>query len=169
MRIPSLLLLGLAAFPVCAQAMPASRSAEADLRAVIETFRTSILAKDQARFLALFHGESIPWLAVLDEASLQQVRSRRPGYPKADPLGAPGPRPFIEGIVASQVPQEETFSGIRIDTDGQIASVSFDYTFLRGGQPTNRGQESWHLVNTDHGWKISAVIFSVHLNPAPLP
>ena len=39
---------------------------------------------------------------------------------------------------------EETFSNVRIDSDGDVAAVSFDYSFLSNDQPTNWGKECWH-------------------------
>ncbi len=140
---------------------------EAEVRAVIETFRTAIITKDKEHFLQLFHGESIPWLAVYDDASLARLRRREPDMAKADSMGTPGPRPFIAGIAASAKTIEEKFWNIRIDTDGLVASVHFDYSFHVGDYKSNWGQEAWQLVRTDQGWKINSVIYSVHLNPEP--
>ena len=38
----------------------------------------------------------------------------------------------------------------------------FDYSFHAGGRETNHGREAWQLVNTDDGWKIISVIYSVN-------
>lgn len=139
----------------------------AKIEAVIEDFRTAIIAKDKARFLSLFHGMNIPWLAVLEDQSLAKMRERRPNRPKADPMGTPGPDQFIDAIAKDTERDEEKFSNVRIQTNGHIASVYFDYSFHRGDYMTNFGAEAWQLVNTDQGWKINSVIYSVELNSQP--
>ncbi len=56
---------------------------------------------------------------------------------------------------------------MKIDTDGDLASVLFDYAFLSNGKETNHGKEAWHLLRTQDGWKIASVVWSVNLKPAP--
>lgn len=140
---------------------------EAQIRDVIESFRVSIIEKDKPRFLALFHGMTIPWLSVLENKTLANIRERRADRRKADPLGTPGPEQFIDEVVGIKMRLEEKFSNIRIETDGNIASVYFDYSFHQGEYMSNFGTEAWHLLNTDHGWKITSVIYSVEVNPKP--
>jgi len=50
---------------------------------------------------------------------------------------------------------------VRIDTNGTVASVWFDFDFLVDGKVTNQGSETWQLVRTDDGWKINAMLYSV--------
>jgi hypothetical protein len=144
-------------------------ASEAEIRAVVEDFRTAIIAKDKARFLKLFHGMAIPWLAVADDPSLARIRQRNAKAPKAQPLGTPGPEPFIDFVVSSPLRIEEKFSNIRVHTDGEIGSVFFDYSFHEGDYVSNWGTEAWHLVNTGSGWKINSVIYSMTVNPEPAP
>jgi hypothetical protein len=68
---------------------------------------------------------------------------------------------LIDAAVAKPEPSEETFSNISVETDGEIAPVSFDYAFLASGKKTNWGKEMWQLVRTENGWKIFSVIFTV--------
>lgn len=140
---------------------------ETQIRDVVESFRVSIIEKDKPRFLALFHGMNIPWLSVLENKTLANIRERRADRPKADPLGTPGPEKFIDEVVGIKMRLEEKFSNIRIETDGNIASVYFDYSFHQGDYMSNFGTEAWHLLNTDQGWKITSVIYSVEVIPKP--
>ena len=55
---------------------------------------------------------------------------------------------------------EETFSNILIDSDGDNASVAFDFSYMRDGRITNVGREYWLLARTEMGWKIAAVTYS---------
>lgn len=150
-----------------AQVLPAAATtytqdqARRDIDCVIEAFRTAIIDKDKPRFLALFPGSGpVTWQSVIGDDHLRQLRLKEPGTGKADPDPDKTHLSFIDGIVGDKASKAETFDNIRIDTDGEIASVMFDYRFLSDGRETNRGQEAWHLVRTDAGWKIVSVIWS---------
>jgi hypothetical protein len=67
----------------------------------------------------------------------------------------------VDFVGASHQRLEEIFSNLRIDTDGAVASVYFNYVFLSGDKEKNRGSETWQLVNTGDGWKISALSYSI--------
>lgn len=160
-------------FPILAFAMafafavPARAAApdDAGIRATIESFRTAIIDKDRARFLALFVQPDVPWQSVMEDRSLAQVRGKHPQAIKARFKQENNPVAFIDGIVASANASEETFSNIRIDSDGDVATVNFDYRFLSNGKATNWGQESWLMVRTEAGWKITSLAYSVILPP----
>ncbi|GAB3349764.1 Cif family virulence factor [Lysobacter tyrosinilyticus] len=141
-------------------------SATAQIRNVIETFRTSIIKRDKPAFERLFLHEHITWQSVKGDEALQRVRQKVPTASKLTVDATKTPYSFIAGIVADKDSSEETFSNVKIDTDGDIASVHFDYAFLRNGKETNHGQEAWHLLRTQDGWKIASVIWSVNLKPA---
>ena len=70
---------------------------------------------------------------------------------------------FQAAIVAhSDKAIEERFYDVRIDTNGTVASVWFDFDFLESAKVTNRGSETWQLVHTIEGWKIQAMLYSAH-------
>jgi hypothetical protein len=77
----------------------------------------------------------------------------------------------MDGVVASNAGEEEKFSDVRIDTDGEIASVSFDYIYhsgekAKGEKATNGDREKWLLVRTEQEWKITSVAHTIRL-PEP--
>ena len=57
-------------------------------------------------------------------------------------------------------PIEEQFENVRIHTDGAVAAVYFDFVFLVDGRRNNVGSESWQMVHTNDGWRISAMAYS---------
>jgi len=165
MKIRSLSMFSLAlALPV---APVHAASDNPEIRAVIESFRTSIIQKDRERFLGLFVQADVPWQSVVDDKSLAQIKLKRPEAMKARFKQENNPVAFIDGIVKSSNASEETFSNVKIDSDGEVAAVSFDYSFLLNGRPTNWGKECWLMVRTEQGWKITTVAYSVTLPPAP--
>ena len=161
----------LAAFaaPSCAASAPEDR---ASIEKIVETFRVSIINKDKDSFLKLFYSESIPWIGVTTDKSLawQNAHKPKPGLPDLKKIFAgDGPKKFIEGIVKFGGNDEEKFDNVRIESDGDVAQVWFDYSYNFNGYKANWGKEAWHLVRTEGGWKISSVIWSMEFNPEPPP
>ena len=165
------LLLALAcllSFPALAQTeVKAAVTPTQQIEAVVEAFRTAIIDKDKARFVKLFLHENITWQDVTGDANLQRLRQKRPEATKVKVDPKDNYLSFIDGIVSDKDRSEEKFRNVKIDTDGDIASVYFDYSFHSNDRETNHGKEAWHLVNTDDGWKIVSVIWSMNWNPAP--
>jgi hypothetical protein len=163
------LLCCLLPFAVHAGASPVERegAAKQQIEAVIESFRTAIIDRDKDRFTKLFLHDKPTWQRVVSDEGLQRSRQKDPAAMKVRVNPGNTYLSFIDGIVAGQRRIEETFENVRIDTDGDIASVYFDYSFNADGRRTNYGKEAWHLVNTGEGWKIVSVIWSVIPVPPP--
>jgi hypothetical protein len=103
---------------------------------------------------------------VVDDAVLARIQRERPQAIKARPIPGNNFVALIDSVVASKVTEEERFTNLRVDTDGEVASASFDYEYLAGGKQTNWGRELWLLVRTEQGWKIYSVIYTIR---DPLP
>lgn len=155
-------------FPAHAETPAQSRQA---IEGVVEQFRAAIANKDKEGFMRLFLREDITWSAAFDDASLERIKARRKDKSQPGPkkIFSASPREFIEDIASAPVPLSETFDNVRIDTDGDVAQVWFDYSFMAGNYRENWGKEAWHLVRTEEGWKIASVIWSMSLNPEPPP
>jgi hypothetical protein len=137
---------------------------EAAIRQVVEAFRTSIIRKDKATYMDLFFSdkpEDIGWQFVSEDTRLVHIRKTKPDAIKARQIPGNTFVALIDGVVATPEPREETFSNIQVETDGEIATVTFDYTFLANHKPTNWGKEMWQLVRTERGWKIYSVVWSI--------
>ncbi len=157
-------------------ALPSHAASQTDDRAkieqIVESFRVSLIKKDKKTFMKLFYSNTIPWIGVTTDKSLAQANASKPKptMPDAKKLYTSGnPKQFIEGIVKDKAQVEEKFDNVRIDTDGEVAQVWFDYSFNFDGYKANWGKEAWHLVRTEAGWKISSVIWSMEFNPEPPP
>jgi hypothetical protein len=131
---------------------------------IIEAFRLSIIQKDKPRFEKLFHTNNIPWIGVFSDDSLAFIREKNA---EANKLSSSNYLDFINWIVSNKSLIEEKFWNINIQTEQNIASVHFDYSFHVGNFKHNWGQEAWHLIKTGKGWKINSVIYSITVNPLP--
>ncbi|MBW8823507.1 MAG: nuclear transport factor 2 family protein [Xanthomonadales bacterium] len=147
----------------------AGQNAPADVAAidkVVEQFRTSIINRDKPTFTSLFFSdkpEEVTWQWVIDDAGLALLRKRNSGAHKSIHVAGENYLSFIDSLVKPDArPAEEKFRDVKVDTDGEVASVNFDYSYLDGGKETNWGREMWQLVRTDAGWKIISIIYSVH-------
>ncbi|MGH8082101.1 MAG: nuclear transport factor 2 family protein, partial [Lysobacter sp.] len=154
LRLAAALALTTLSAPITCTAAPADPGHKA-IEEVVERFRTAIIDKDRPRFLSLFLPDSpVIWQASTEDASLARLRQKRPQMMKVKVSAANNYVSFIDSIVADDKRNEETFANLRIDSDGDIGSVSFDYVYLRDGVASNHGRENWALVRTEQGWKI---------------
>ena len=140
-------------------AVPAD--AQAQVQQVVEHFRAAIIAHDQAALEALFVPEGGAWFEVLGEDAFRRIKATKPDLSR---LHADNYRHFAAFVGGSRQAIEERFDNVRIHTDGAVASVYFDFVFLVDGKPNNTGSETWQLVHTNDGWRISAMAYSD--NPA---
>jgi hypothetical protein len=130
---------------------------QAQIEQVIERFKTAIIAHDQKSLEALFVPEGSAWFEVLGEDAFRRIKARKPDLSRVHPDSY---RHFAAFVASAKQPIEEKFDNVRIHTDGAVASVYFDYEFLVDGRRNNVGSETWQLVHTNDGWKISAMAYS---------
>ena len=137
---------------------------DAAIRAVIEAFRIGIIARDKVALNRLPVSPGITFIASIDPETLTRVRTRRADAKRLVPGTYPA---FVDDIVSSKTRSEETFNDIEIQSDGSVATVYFSYKFKEDDVVTNWGHESWGLVATDDGWKISSINYSLTFPPPP--
>lgn len=138
------------------------------LAQIVKDFEIAIIERDKAKFLSLFVDGTVSWIGVFATKDYDEAKSR------ADAAIANGetvrmpmksfqsdPEKFMDSISKSGKVPRETFENVKIHQDGEIATIYFDYAFYYGDIKQNWGKESWHLVNTEQGWKINSVIFSM--------
>ncbi len=136
----------------------------AEIREVVEEFRTSIINRDKKTFVNLFFSDNpahVTWQLVDDDERVARLKKLVPEVRRVVRWPENNYLTMIDGTnKAGSEPSEEVFRDIVIDTDGEIASVNFDYSFLLDKKEEHWGREMWHLVRADEGWKIISVIWS---------
>ena len=144
-------------------------SGKQEIAQLVERFQKAIIAKDIAGFMQLFLREDITWNVVYTDDSVKRYNANLndPAIPRATKIQGGSPRRFIESIARSRQARSEAISNVRIDTDGEVAQVWFDFAFIVGDYKSAWGKESWQLVRTGDGWKIAAVVWSAKENPVP--
>ncbi len=138
------------------------------IRLVINAFEQSIQTKDKSRFLNLFLDTSSPMIGVVSEESMIARRAAVEKINKEDNKNFVAtrtwtviPSKMIDRIVSEKVSTREEFNNINIVSEGNIASVYFDYEYYKDDKKKHWGSESWQMVQTLKGWKISSVIYSI--------
>jgi hypothetical protein len=124
---------------------------------VVQQFQSAIIAHDGKALGALFQQDHDSWLSVFDEPTYASVKTR---HPDAKKVLKSNWREFAEFVQRRDKPIEERFYNVKIDTNGAVASVWFDFDFLVDGKVMNRGSETWQLVHAQDGWKISSMLYS---------
>ena len=144
------------------------------IESVIEAFEQSIQTKDKARFLNLFVDPESTMIAVVSDAVMDRRRAYVEEINKKDNKNfvatrtwTSTPLKMIDSVASAKHHSRESFDNIKITTDGNIASVYFDYVFYKDDKKNNWGSESWQLVQTVKGWKISSVNYSFFSDAKP--
>ena len=119
--------------------------------------------------MKLFLKEEVTWTSIITDATIERIYATRPKPELKRPFKhfASSPRNFFRSNIKGQGKIDEAISNVRIDTDGDIAQVWFDYSFVNDGYKENWGKESWQMVRTADGWKIAGGVWSQEINPTP--
>ena len=167
LMIPTICLF-LTGFPILSvRAQPsANEEDKIALTKVLHTFMTSLKTKDSTSLYNLFYEGNVSWVGVYKEktqAKRVKYDSTALNYKVSDY------KTWFRSTTAGSI-KEEKFYNVNIDTDGSIASVTFDFSFWAGGKKGLWGKESWGLVKINNEWKITSVIFSMeqeNISPEP--
>ena len=130
---------------------------EPEIRAVTEAFRKAVIARDGAAISDLMLDSRATFNLIGTQDAIDENRKFDRHYTG---LGASGFGAFSRFITASKVPVEERFRNLRIEQDGPLALVAFDYEFVADGKVENAGLEHWMLRKVDGRWKIFSVVWT---------
>jgi len=146
----------------------ASQTNQEAIKSVINAFEQSIQTKDKNRFSDLFLDTSSPMIGVVSEesmitrrAAVEKINKENNKNFKATRTWQLLPTEMIDRIISEEVSSREEFNNINIVSDGNIATVYFDYVYYKGNKKKNWGSESWQMVQTLKGWKISYISYSI--------
>lgn len=130
----------------------------AAIRQVVQQFQDALAARDGKTIGSLFLQDHDSWLAVFDDEAWNEVKAR---HPDAHKVISSSWRRFADYVQHAAKPIEERFYNVRIETNGAVASVYFDFDFLADGKLNNRGSETWQMVHAEDGWKIGSMLYSI--------
>ena len=128
-----------------------------DIQHVMDSFHSAVVAHDGARLSALFIPEGSAWLNVLSDEAYARAKAKSPDAPK---IRVGSYKQFASFVSSSKAAIDPRHTHIKIQTDGVIATVYFDFVFLIDGKEENRGSETWQLVKGPAGWLIAAITYS---------
>ena len=128
-----------------------------DIQQVMESFHRAVVAHDGGRLATLFVPEGSAWFNVLSDEAYARARAKSPEAAKIRPGSY---KAFANFVSSSKVALDPRHSHVKIQTDGVIAVVYFDFVFLIDGKVENQGTETWQLVKGPQGWLIAAITYS---------
>lgn len=141
--------------PVAHAGWPARE--EPAIRAVVETFRQAVIARDGAAISDLMLDSRATFNMIGAQDAIDENRRFDRNYTG---LGASGFSAFSRFLASSKGPVEERFRNLRVEQDGPLALVAFDYEFVADGKVENTGLEHWMLRKIDGRWKIFSVVWT---------
>lgn len=144
--------------PPTAAAQPDTQADVTAIRTVMSGFDAALQAKDLKAMAGLFYDGKIRWMASGTPGS-RALTAKLTGQPVAE-IEDQGAYKLLEDPRIQKYRIREQFGEPTISTDGQIASVTFNYDFRVNEVVQNRGLEIWQMVKTAGGWKIFNLLFS---------
>lgn len=156
--------------PILAQKSVRSATFAADSAAIhqlAEKFKACIIEKDTNTFKTLFYDQNIKWVSVGDAKTIETLKKYDPN---ASPIRLAGAYDLFRDSRMASIALKEEFYNPILETDGILASYTFDYCFKINGAIQNWGKEHWQLVKVNNEWKIIALLYSfnlVFISPAP--
>ena len=158
MRIsPFFMAVAFATLSTVSLAAEASSPATAEIQQVVDTFKAAIIHHDGQGLKDLFLPEYGNWLSVAHEELYRKIVEH---HPEAKAIQPSSYTSFADFVANAKEPIEERFYNVKIDTNGTIGIVYFNFDFVANGKIENRGDETWQLIKTDKGWKIAAMLYS---------
>ncbi|HEY4293161.1 nuclear transport factor 2 family protein [Luteibacter sp.] len=151
------LLASLAFLVFLPTASAAADSPKAEIEQVVARFQAALKAHDRSALAGLFLADSKAWWNILSEPSFQKLKAK---HPEVARYKAGTWQQFADFVGTTKMSIEERFHNVRIETNGNVASVYFDFEFLADGKVANKGAETWQVLHTDEGWKIAAMMYS---------
>jgi hypothetical protein len=155
-------------FLICTGNCLASQTEHEAIKSVINTYEQSTLAKDKSRFLKLFVDASSPVIGVFSEetmiirrALVEKINKEENKDIVPTRIFVTSPNEMFDNIVSEKLSTREEINNIKIVSDGNIASVYFDYVFYKDNKKQNWGSQGWLLVQTVTGWKIGSINYSL--------
>lgn len=131
---------------------------EASVIAVMHRFDSAIREHDAAGLKALFYNGEVDWRITLSPSQVERLGKRfKDIQPVTDRFGIFN---FLNDEQSKRIPIAERFYGPQVVTDGQVATLTFDYDFTMNCKTVNWGKETWQLVKTEAGWKIINLLYS---------
>ncbi len=128
-----------------------------DVDHLIAAYHQAVVTHDASRLAALFAPQGTAWFSVLSDDGLKRARAKSPEATKVKPGSVES---FVTMVATSKSRLDPRHSHLQIRSDGAIATVTFDFSFLIDGKEQNRGSESWQMIKGADGWRIVSIIYS---------
>jgi len=144
-------------------------SGNQQLHKIVKDFESAITTKNRSKYFNFFYEGTVSWVGVSSTHDYNQAKSRAntakaKGEPAIRPMKTyPGDHVhFFDEIIYPTKDSKIIFENIKIQDDGDIASIYFDYEFYAEDVKSAWGKKGLLLVKTEGGWKINSVIFSIN-------
>ena len=138
-------------------ALAATVDDSVDVDHLIAAYHQAVVSHDAPRLAELFVPTGTAWFNVLSDEGLKRARARSPDAAKLKPGSVEA---FLKFVATSMSLLDPRHTNLHVRSDGTIATVTFDFSFLIDGKEENRGSESWQLVRAAAGWRIVSIIYS---------
>ncbi|NOW95237.1 nuclear transport factor 2 family protein [Mucilaginibacter sp. SG564] len=129
---------------------------------IINKYTQSVIARDSVTFYSLFNDGPVTWCGAIKGKSQAKEIEKRGVKAAGSNYFSGSYKDFLRSLFRLKS-SEDKFDNIQITEDGNVASVTMDYSFWANNKMTNWGGKYLGLVKKDGKWKITSVIYSLEL------
>ncbi|MDQ6646481.1 MAG: hypothetical protein M3Y93_04500 [Pseudomonadota bacterium] len=134
-------------------------AAISQLRKLVAAYNLTMVKKNTSALLGFYYNENVPVIGSVAPPSFARMTAASNG--KAPKLFPSNAKDQSAGDTSAKATAEK-MSNLRIHTDGTVASLEYDYEI-----PQGYGHTFWTLVDTQAGWKITSIVYSINIAVTP--
>jgi hypothetical protein len=124
------------------------------IKDLLATYTRAVSTSDEAAFSGILLNEQIPFFST--DGLAQRGASQSPPDTRRY-------QDFRDAVFRSHQHLTQRFYNVRIEQDGELASVSLDFvTLLTGTQRGSHGWKTLQLIKVRGAWKIASEFYSAY-------
>ena len=128
----------------------------AGIRELITSYQLGVRAKDAKKLVSFYLSDAVPVTGAFSAKSYQLIKAaNKSPVPRFMPMNAK------ESVLGEVKQDPDKITGLAINTDGAVGTVSYDYSMAQG-----HGRILWSVLRSNEGWKIVAVVYSINVAAA---
>lgn len=133
------------------------KSEKEQIKQLIRDYYNVVNGKDSANISTFLYNENVNWIGAYKPKTLEELSHHNH---KLKPTFSGDFKEFKADLSEGKN-SEVKYDNVKIIDDGNVASVSLDYSFWFNNEMKHWGKEIWTLVKVHSQWKISNIVYSM--------
>ena len=134
-----------------------NQSEKEQIKQLIKDYYSVINGKNSTNISTFLYDENVNWVGAYKPKTLEELSHHNH---KMRPTFSGNFKEFKADLSEGKN-SEVKYDNVKIVEDGNVASVSLDYSFWFNNEMKHWGKEAWTLVKVYNQWKIANIVYSM--------